>query len=519
MEHALFSTLLHSLWLGIVLSVCTGLIILFTKKATAALRYNLLVSLLGVFLICITAIFFRELSTADSKSVDVVLSSAQQSTTAHQSDSFAKLDILSSSSSIFAFFNNYAAQIVLIWFLIICIKSIQLIIGLQSISYIKKNKVFSAGNYWEDRLKGLANRFQISRPVKLVQSGIAKVPVIVGHLKPIILIPLGMLNGLSEREIEAILAHELAHVKRQDYLVNLLQSFAEILFFFNPAVLWISALIREERENCCDDLALATTSNKNEYIHALISCEEFDSSKMAYAMAFGRKRNQLMDRVSRIAFNKSTTLNRVEKMVLILLLGTGILLASAFKASKVLATAKPVKALQVEALKKDTIIHKDTLTYKKQIIAQKKRKILELQAEIAKLKRADVSDGSEVSIDLNINKDVNSNTLVTTEISTPVAITPKIAISTTTTRSITVDGAHVEKNEFNDAIMKNIISDMLNSGIITETKKLSFKVGPKEMVVNGVKQPADIQETFRQKYLKKPDRSVLYNYDTTSSAY
>ncbi|RZM01166.1 MAG: M56 family metallopeptidase, partial [Pedobacter sp.] len=173
----------------------------------------------------------------------------------------------------------------------------------------KKKKVCSAGNYWEEQLKALAIQFEISTPVQLLQSGITKVPLIVGHLRPVILIPLGMLNGLSGKEIEAILCHELAHIKRQDYLVNLLQSFAEILFFFNPAVLWISKLIREERENCCDDLALSITSNKKEYVHALISCEEFDVASVNYAMAFGKKRNQLMDRVSRIIFNKSTSLN------------------------------------------------------------------------------------------------------------------------------------------------------------------------------------------------------------------
>jgi bla regulator protein BlaR1 len=80
--------------------------------------------------------------------------------------------------------------------------------------------------------------------------------MVIGNLKPVILMPIGLLTALTTEEVEAILMHELAHIKRRDYLVNLLQSLMEIVFFFNPAVLWISQLIKAERENCCDDLAL-----------------------------------------------------------------------------------------------------------------------------------------------------------------------------------------------------------------------------------------------------------------------
>jgi beta-lactamase regulating signal transducer with metallopeptidase domain len=85
-----------------------------------------------------------------------------------------------------------------------------------------------------------------------------------------------MLTTLPASEIEAILLHELAHIRRRDYLVNLLQSFSDIIFFFNPAVLWLSSLIRDERENCCDDIAIGEVKNKKQFIHALLSFQEYN---------------------------------------------------------------------------------------------------------------------------------------------------------------------------------------------------------------------------------------------------
>ena len=99
-------------------------------------------------------------------------------------------------------------------------------------------------------------------------------PVVIGHLKPVILIPLGCLAGLPADQVEAILLHELAHIRRSDYFVNFLQNITESIFFFNPGLLWISSLIKEERENCCDDIALEQTKNKRGLVQALISFKE-----------------------------------------------------------------------------------------------------------------------------------------------------------------------------------------------------------------------------------------------------
>ena len=122
-------------------------------------------------------------------------------------------------------------------------------------------------------LARLARRLRVSRPVRLLQSAAVKVPMAIGSLRPVILLPVAAATGLSAEELEAILAHELAHIRRHDYFVNLLQTLAETLLFYHPAVWWVSRQIRIERENCCDDLAIGATGDPRLYARALFGLE------------------------------------------------------------------------------------------------------------------------------------------------------------------------------------------------------------------------------------------------------
>jgi hypothetical protein len=157
-----------------------------------------------------------------------------------------------------------------------------------------------------------------------------------GVFKPVILIPLGLITHLPAQQVEAILWHELGHIKRKDYLVNLLQSFAETIFFFNPAILWISSLVREERENCCDDIALSGSENKAAFLEALVSFQEYNNSTSHFGMAFPGKKNHLLNRVKRILHQQNKTLNTMEKSLLTLSMALVMLF--------ILATARPVQA-------------------------------------------------------------------------------------------------------------------------------------------------------------------------------
>ena len=158
--------------------------------------------------------------------------------------------------------------------------------------------VCRAPDEWQQRLDGLAARVRVSKPAALLESCLADVPVVIGCARPVILMPVGLLAGLPVRQVEAILIHELAHIRRQDYLVNLMQTFVEGLLFYHPAVWWISGVIRAERENCCDDLAVAATGDARQYAAALAALEQ--NRWAAHELTLAATGGSLVKRIRRL---------------------------------------------------------------------------------------------------------------------------------------------------------------------------------------------------------------------------
>ncbi|MGA2272274.1 MAG: GWxTD domain-containing protein [Bryobacteraceae bacterium] len=146
--------------------------------------------------------------------------------------------------------------------------------GWVRVDRMRRRGVCAAPPEWQQRLRTLAAAVRISQPVVLLESCLAGVPLAIGYWRPVILMPLGALAGLSAEQVEAILIHELAHIRRADYLVSLAQSLIEGLFFFHPAVWWISALVRAEREYACDDVVVALRPDARAYAAALTKLEQ-----------------------------------------------------------------------------------------------------------------------------------------------------------------------------------------------------------------------------------------------------
>jgi uncharacterized protein (TIGR03435 family) len=122
---------------------------------------------------------------------------------------------------------------------------------------------------WQEMADALARRLCLARPVFIVDSKRVDTPMVIGWLRPVIVLPVAALASLTPAQVEAILAHELAHIRRHDFLANALQTFAETLLFYHPAVWWISGRIRAERENCCDDVAVEVCGDPVTYAAAL----------------------------------------------------------------------------------------------------------------------------------------------------------------------------------------------------------------------------------------------------------
>jgi GWxTD domain-containing protein len=144
---------------------------------------------------------------------------------------------------------------------------------------------------------------RVARPVALLESCFVEVPMLFGHAKPLILVPAGFLAGLPASHVEAILLHELAHVRRHDYLVNLFQRLIESVMFHHPAAWWISRVIRAERENCCDDAVVAATGNAPEYANALAGLEQWRWPNQHAAVA--ATGGNLTNRISRLLFPRT----------------------------------------------------------------------------------------------------------------------------------------------------------------------------------------------------------------------
>jgi beta-lactamase regulating signal transducer with metallopeptidase domain len=146
-------------------------------------------------------------------------------------------------------------------------------------------------------LARVMERTGVTRPVLLLESAAIEVPTVVGWWRPIILVPASALTGLSVWQLEAVLAHELAHIRRHDYLVNLLQALVETALFYHPAVWWLSALIREEREHCADDVAVESCGDARLYSRTLAHLEQL---RAAPALAVAANGGSLLLRIQRL---------------------------------------------------------------------------------------------------------------------------------------------------------------------------------------------------------------------------
>jgi beta-lactamase regulating signal transducer with metallopeptidase domain/HEAT repeat protein len=144
----------------------------------------------------------------------------------------------------------------------------------------------------------LAARLEVRRTVRLFESHVIDVPVAIGWLRPVVLLPTSALTGLTVDQLDAILAHELAHIRRHDYAVNLAQSVIETVLFYHPAVWWVSGQVRQEREHCCDDLAVAVCGDRQGYARALVGMERLRHP--VPLLAVGANGGSLVMRVRRL---------------------------------------------------------------------------------------------------------------------------------------------------------------------------------------------------------------------------
>jgi beta-lactamase regulating signal transducer with metallopeptidase domain len=324
--HALGWTFLHSLWQGLLAAMLAAAVMIFTRKATARLRYHLLCAVLICFIAGAGSTFiyyWQQAPAATNITSPGVVSVSNNIYTGYETVITDEATFLEKVS---IWFDANINLVVIIWALFFAMNCLKLFTGLASVRRLRHYRTIAAPAGWETTLQQLSASLGINQKVTLLQSALVKVPVALGVLRPVILVPIGLLMHLPPEQAETILLHELAHIKRKDYLVNLFQRFAEAIFFFNPALLWISSLIRMEREVCCDDVVLEHTAQRRNYLDALIAFQEYTAPSPSYALGIAGKRHHLLERVRRIITRENRKIGWPERVVLL----AGILLLMAF---------------------------------------------------------------------------------------------------------------------------------------------------------------------------------------------
>jgi GWxTD domain-containing protein len=280
--------ILHSLWQGAVLALVLGVLLLVTRSPRVRYAAGCVALAMACGAFAFTLARLLPASSAGSSPVKPVISMSQ----AASSDGGA--------APWYANLSAIVPWMAPLWFSGVLLVYVRALGGCVSMQRLRRRGVCSPAPSWQAELTRLAGLLRLSRPVQLLESSLAEVPMAIGHLKPLVLVPAGLFAGLAPSQVELILLHELAHIRRHDYLVNVMQRLVEGALFYHPAVWWISGVIRGEREKCCDDVVVAVTANPQEYARTLAALEQqrFSGRQLAVAARGGH----LMKRIHRLLY-------------------------------------------------------------------------------------------------------------------------------------------------------------------------------------------------------------------------
>lgn len=349
---ALGWALVHSLWQGGLFAVVLAVALSFLKGRGAGLRYALACGALVLMLAAPAATFWRLSADAPAVEVDEI-SLAREGRDSRTSASNESLPAIERTTIAGAQvegeaprrssprrFERLLSWLSLVWFLCVLALSARTLGGVTVAARLKR-RADEVATEWQEKLSELSLRLCVRGRVRLLESAMVQVPTVVGWLRPVILVPTSVFVGLTPLHLEALLAHELAHVRRHDYLVNLLQTLAETLLFYHPAVWWVSRRIRIEREHACDDMAVAVCGDALAYARALTSMERVRTSSRP-RLALAANGGDLRARVLRLVGGERAPHAAPSPfvgifLIIALVLGGGIAMASLSRNSLVVA--------------------------------------------------------------------------------------------------------------------------------------------------------------------------------------
>jgi len=292
--NALGWTIIHSIWQISIITPGYFLLTSLFYKDRSQSRYNLGIISLIVLLGATGITFWRIYSSYIPASVVSRIARLNKGADVAATGSSSLISVIQN------FLSQHMPLIVGLWFLGVLVLVIQFTRDYFHNIMIGKLPGQDTADRWEKRLYDLCRRMKLEKIVRMKESSCIHTPMTIGHLKPIIFFPLGLLSSIPADQVEAIMAHELAHILRRDYLINILQNFVDIFFFYHPGIRWISAGIRAERENCCDDVAVEVVGDSIKFANALASIQVWNTKQPALAMSAGGRKDKLFNRIRRV---------------------------------------------------------------------------------------------------------------------------------------------------------------------------------------------------------------------------
>ncbi len=312
-----------SLWQVAVLWLLYQLVA--NRKTTPVFRHNLSVVLLVAASCWFGHTFIQKFNEFSAVSHAAGLSGV--AVAEHAAGSFIFLQ-----TQLFALLNRFLPYFSAAYLVILLLLTVRWMKAYAYSRRLQTMGLVAIDDIWIERVERYTNRLGIVQQVRIYLSEYIDVPATLNYFKPVILIPVAAFNQLTPEQVESVILHEMAHIKRKDYLVNILVSMMEILLFFNPFVHLLATGLRKERENCCDDFVLQFRFDPHSYASALLSLEQMRMNRLpATVLAATGNKNQLLGRVKRIMNVKSNNLNYGQRL-LALFLVTFLLISLAWLA-------------------------------------------------------------------------------------------------------------------------------------------------------------------------------------------
>ena len=289
-------SILHFLWQGVALAALASAAMALSRSAAKRYAIAVAVMVLMVAAPALTFIVLQQQAVAHSSGdASFEISSIQLPALAANSAAIANPHVPSPQHGPAP--SDALLWLVQAWLAGVVLLSLRPAAGFVAIERLRRYQATPVAALLQARCQGLQQRLGLRRLIQFCECVHLETPAAVGWFRPLILLPVSAISGLSVAQLDAVIAHELAHIKRLDAFVNLFQIAAETLLFYHPAVWWLSKRIREERENCCDDVAVAVCGNAAEYARALASMAEWQA---APALSMAANGSPLTARVARI---------------------------------------------------------------------------------------------------------------------------------------------------------------------------------------------------------------------------